>query len=638
MAGTTGTTGRTGTAGATGDGTTGAARAGTTGAAGAGPTGPAGSSPLDRRPRRERLRERARRHERPLVALLAALLLAAWLGGSALVADGPHPREVPLDAALRAATAAEEVSYEEGPGRLVVTAPDGAQVVSAVPRAGAEEVLDRLLDARVPVEVEPAGLSPTDVLLPLLPVLLLLAVLVVVLRRQGGALGLSGGKRLPAEVPTTRFDDVIGAEETVAELREVVTFLHDPGAFAALGARMPRGLLFSGPPGTGKTLLARALAGEAGVPVFIVSGSEFVEVFAGKGAARVRELFAQARKHPAAIVFLDEIDAVGRRRTEGGGSGADGEAERTLNQLLVELDGFGERGHLVVIGATNRPEMLDPALTRPGRFDRTVAVGLPDRRAREGLLRHYAAGKVVADDVDWALLSRRTPGMSGAQLEQLLNEAALEAVRTGAARVDGDHVATALATVALGKASRHALVSERDRAVTAWHEAGHTLCALLLPGAHPPVQVSIVPRGHAGGVTWMAGSDDAFLARSAAHAQLAVALGGRAAEELLLDGDPTTGAHNDLESATSLATSLVARYGLAGTLAVHDGPPTDAVRARVEELLVDALERARTLLREHRALLDALAELLLLEEDVEHAAVAALARAHGVEAVNVPGR
>jgi cell division protease FtsH len=435
----------------------------------------------------------------------------------------------------------------------------------------------------------------------------------------------------PAETPDTRFADVAGCDEAIDELREMVAFLREPARFTRTGAKPPKGALLVGPPGTGKTLLARAVAGEAGVPFFAVAGSDFVEKYVGVGAQRVRELFAAARDHGQAIIFVDEIDAVARRRS-GDGEQGNGESENTLIALLAEMDGFTGSG-IVVLAATNRADILDPALTRPGRLDRKVEVPNPDRRGRQRILEVHAAGKPLAEDVDLLAIARRTPGFSGAQLAGLVNEACLEAVRRDADVVDQDCFDHAVATIAMGRARTSALVTEHDRRITAWHEGGHAAAAFLLPDADDPVQVTIVPRGPAGGVTWMSGNDDIFLPRRKAHAQLVVALAGRAAEEALLDGEYTQGASGDLQSATDLAYRMATQYGMT-RLGYQVRDPRHAGGSKevgevVEELLAGAHAEATALLAEHRDLLTAVAEALLEDETLTAADVRALAEAVG---------
>ncbi|HEX5335898.1 MAG TPA: AAA family ATPase, partial [Propionicimonas sp.] len=435
--------------------------------------------------------------------------------------------------------------------------------------------------------------------------------------------GGSGSRRLghkkavtvePATLPETRFSDVAGCDEAKAELLELVMFLKEPERFTRTGATAPKGALLTGPPGTGKTLLARAVAGESGVPMFTAVGSDFVEKYVGVGAQRIRALFAAARKHEKAIIFIDEVDAVARRRG-GEGEMAHVESETTLIALLSEMDGF-HTSSVIVIAATNRADMLDPAITRPGRLDRKVEVPNPDRRGREQILAVHVAGKPIADGVDFTGLARRTPGFSGAQLAALVNEACVDAVRRDLAEVNAECFEHAVATIAIGRARTSALVTDHDREVTAWHESGHTVAAYLQEHADDPVQVTIVPRGPAGGVTWMSGNDDQFLPRRKAHAQLVTALAGRAAEEILLDGEFTQGAAGDLQSATELATAMASSYGMTrlGDQVRRGGSaPTQDVSDVVEELLGEAHTAATKLLGEHRTFLGAVAAELLVE-------------------------
>ena len=452
--------------------------------------------------------------------------------------------------------------------------------------------------------------------------------------------GGSGGGRFghkkapaiePATVPETRFSDVAGCDEAKAELLELVMFLKEPERFTRTGATAPKGALLTGPPGTGKTLLARAVAGESGVPMFTAAGSDFVEKYVGVGAQRIRALFAAARKHERAIIFIDEVDAVVRRRG-GNGEIAHIESETTLVALLSEMDGF-HATHVLVIAATNRADMLDPAITRPGRLNRKVEVPNPDRRGRQQILAVHTAGKPIADGVDFAALARRTPGFSGAQLQALVNEACVDAVRRDLAEVTAECFEHAVATIAMGRARTSALVTDHDREVTAWHESGHTLAAYLQEQADDPVQVTIIPRGPSGGVTWMSGNDDQFLPRRKAHAQLVTALAGRAAEEILLDGEFTQGAAGDLHSATELATSMATRYGMTRLgYQVRGGasPPTQEVSDVVEELLGGAHTAATKLLGEHKTFLGAVAAELLAEETLTLADVHEIATQLGV--------
>jgi len=435
----------------------------------------------------------------------------------------------------------------------------------------------------------------------------------------------------PATVPKTRFSDVAGCDEAKAELLELVMFLKEPERFTRTGATAPKGALLTGPPGTGKTLLARAVAGESGVPMFTATGSDFVEKYVGVGAQRIRALFAAARKHDRAIIFIDEVDAVARRRS-GEGETAHIESETTLLALLSEMDGF-HTSNIIVIAATNRGDMLDPAITRPGRLDRKVEVPNPDRRGREQILAVHTTGKPIADGVDFTALARRTPGFSGAQLRALVNEACVDAVRRDLAEVTAECFEHAVATIAMGRARTSALVTDHDREVTAWHESGHTLAAYLQEQADDPVQVTIIPRGPAGGVTWMSGNDDQFLPRRKAHAQLVTALAGRAAEEILLDGEFTQGAAGDLQTATELATSMATRYGMTrlGYQVRRAGSnPAQEVSDVVEELLGEAHTAATKLLGEHRTFLGAVAAELLVEETLTLADVHQIATRLGV--------
>jgi cell division protease FtsH len=438
------------------------------------------------------------------------------------------------------------------------------------------------------------------------------------------------------DLPSTRFSDVAGAEEAVADLRELVDFLSEPERFRRLGATVPKGALLVGPPGTGKTLLARAVAGEAGVPFFSASGSDFVEMYVGVGAKRVRELFAKAGKAERAIVFIDEVDALARTRSGGESQASNIEQEGTLVALLTALDGFADRGSVIVLAATNRPDILDPALTRPGRLDRKIEVPNPDRRGRESILSVHGRSKPLASDVDLTSVARRTPGFSGAQMAAVVNEAALEAVRRDLEQVDASCFDHAVATIAMGRARTSAMVTQHDRRIAAWHEAGHTIAALLLPHADDPVQVTIVPRGPAGGVTWMSGNDDVFLGRRRALSQMVVSLAGRAGEEALLDGEYTQGAAGDLQSATQTALNLVTQYGMSrlGYMVRSDGVLQAGgmreVNVVVEELLAEAHAKATQLIHVHRSLLDVVAEALLDVETLTFAQVRALADGLGV--------
>ena len=493
-----------------------------------------------------------------------------------------------------------------------------------------------------PINVEPGGGSALpSLLLGFLPFLILLGLLVLLGRNLSRgqqnvfSFGRSRARVYDVERPRVTFADVAGEEEAKAELTQVVDFLRNPAKYHRIGARLPRGVLLIGPPGTGKTLLARAVAGEAGVPFFSVSASEFVEMFVGVGASRVRDLFERAKAQAPSIIFIDELDAVGRQRFAGLGVGND-EREQTLNQLLVEMDGFEAHHDVVVIAATNRPDVLDPALLRPGRFDRQVTVGLPDRRGRLAILRIRARGIPVAPDVDFDSLAAATPGFSGADLANLVNEAALVAARRGKEIVDRADFEEALDKILLGT-TRSMLMSEEERRVVAYHEAGHAVVAYFTPGSDPLRKISIVPRGRSLGVTVQTPEEDRFnYTKSQLFGRLAVLLGGRAAEELVFH-EVSTGAQNDLKEATQLARRMVGLWGMSeeiGPLYLGLGEQhvflgreiaqdhqiaettLDRVDAAVQRILNSAKEQAQAILIEHRHELDRLADLLVIEETV----------------------
>lgn len=517
-------------------------------------------------------------------------------------------------------------------------------VHAVVPLSSTPQVADQLRDAGVDttvIAVQRQGLL-ASMAVSLLPLLLLLTVLLLVLRKGGlggaGALGLSKRNKSPVDIPSTRFSDVAGIDEAVAELAEVVDFLHEPERYTRNGATLPRGFLLEGPPGTGKTLLARAVAGQAGVPFYAISGAQFVEMFAGLGASRMRDLFNRAREHSRAIIFIDEIDTIGKQRGQGMPNGATDEREGTLNQLLEEMDGFARNSGIIVMAATNRSDVLDTALLRPGRFDRKIAVPPPDRGGRERILRLYAADRPFDGNIDWAGIARRTPGMSGAELEQLLNEAALDTTRNNEKRISTARVENAIATSVLGRERRSALVTDRDQQIVAWHEAGHTVAALLLEQADDPVQVTIVPRGGTGGATWTQGADDQLLTRTQATSRLCVTMAGRAAEEQLLDGDYTQGAHGDLQAATQLATQMVAAFGMGEVPLARneerlrlDGPTADAVDREAAELIEQSLVQARALLDAEQQLLAATADALQRQETLRLEQLRALVDSYGSE-------
>ncbi|MFF2402378.1 ATP-dependent zinc metalloprotease FtsH [Streptomyces goshikiensis] len=495
-----------------------------------------------------------------------------------------------------------------------------------------------------PVVVQRSFLA--NLLLSLAPMLLLVLLWVLVARRMSGMGGMGGlGRKAPpkpvelAGAKRTTFEDVAGIDEVKGELGDVVDFLRNPQRYQRLGARMPGGVLLAGAPGTGKTLLARAVAGEAGVPFFSASASEFIEMIVGVGASRVRELFAEARKVAPAIVFIDEIDTIGRVRGGGAAMGGHDEREQTLNQILTEMDGFSGSEGVVVLAATNRPDVLDPALIRPGRFDRTVAVSPPDRSGREAILRIHTRDIPLAPDADLEQVARTTPGMTGADLANLANEAALLAVRRGQDRVTQADFMDALEKVQLG-AARSLVMPEEERRRTAYHESGHALLGMLQPGADPVRKITIVPRGRALGVTLSTPDADRYAyTEDYLRGRIIGALGGMAAEQLVFDVI-TTGAENDLEQVTNLVRGMVGRWGMSERVGRLTAIPADAqspygllaapatldvvdheMRRIVDECHADALR----LLREHRPKLDALARALLASETLDEPAAYAAA-------------
>jgi len=576
-----------------------------------------------------------------VVALFVVVLFVLFNlpGGASSKKKTP---EVTLSGAVQAIKEGKvgRLHLNDGSRRATLILNNGTEVQTAYPVGSGPELTNTAIEYDVKVTASPnkAGSMWGSLLLSLLPVGLLIAFFIFFMGpRMGMNVGkLNKSRREPTEVPDTRFADVAGVEEAVAEVKEIVEFLTDPDRFTAAGARMPRGVLLVGPPGTGKTLLARAVAGEAGVPFFALSGSDFVETFVGVGASRVRQVFTAARKHGRAIIFIDEIDAVGKARSSQSSGSGNEERENTLNQLLVEMDGFSDSG-VIVLAATNRADVLDAALTRPGRFDRRVTVPAPDRVGRTKILELYARERRLDRDVDLVALARRTPGLTGADLALLMNEAALEAARSGSQTITNAHLQAALATAVMGRSRVSAVVTERDRRITAWHEAGHAVAALLLPHADDPVSVTIVPRGQAGGVTWMGGNDNSFLTRSEAEARLVVAMAGRAAEEHHLDGDFTQGAASDFASATSLALSMVTEFGMSelgptsrATYAQLGSGQADRIGEAVDRLLQQAIDTARDLIAANVPLLEDLVAELLREETVTGVQLSVLAGRHGL--------
>lgn len=480
-----------------------------------------------------------------------------------------------------------------------------------------------------------------------IPIIILVVLFFFIMQQtQGGGgrvmnFGKSRAKLMGEGNVKVSFKDVAGAEEAKQELEEVVEFLKDPGKFTTIGAKIPKGVLLAGPPGTGKTLLAKAVAGEAGVPFFTISGSDFVEMFVGVGASRVRDLFTQAKKNAPCIIFIDEIDAVGRQRGAGLGGGHD-EREQTLNQLLVEMDGFGANEGIITIAATNRPDILDPALLRPGRFDRQVIVGRPDLRGREAILKVHARNKPLADDVDLKIIAKKTPGFTGADLSNLLNEAALLAARLNKKVITMAEVEETSEKVSMGPERRSHIVSDKDRKLTAYHESGHAIVAHLLPHADPVHKVTIIPRGAAGGYTMMLPTEEQnYKTKSQLLADIRVALGGRIAEALILD-EISTGASGDLQSVTNTARAMVTRWGMSDELGPivfgeqqeqiflgknlgHERNYSEEIAAKIDSeihrIVEEAYKDVTKLLSDNEKFLHDMANALLEEETIDAKAV-----------------
>jgi cell division protease FtsH len=548
----------------------------------------------------------------------------------------------------------KDVTYEEESAKRFET---------EVPTFADEKQLANLLEENdVVVNAKPPGSRSLleTILFSFGPTILLVALFIWLFRRAasagagGGVLGQFGrsrARRVEAETQTVTFEDVAGIDEAENELVEVVDFLRHPEKYRKLGARIPRGVLLSGPPGTGKTLLARAVAGEAGVPYFSASASEFIEAIVGIGASRVRDLFQQAKEAAPAIIFVDELDAIGRSRGGSGGSlGGHDEREQTLNQILTEMDGFDSSDSVIVLGATNRPDVLDPALLRPGRFDRRVAVQPPDSKGRELILRVHTRSVPLADDVDLERLASTTPGMVGADLANLVNEAALLAARRGHDKVQPADFTDALEKIVLG-AERKIVLGQDDRRRIAYHEGGHAIVGMLTPGADPVRKVSIIPRGQALGVTLSTPDDDRFnLSEAELRAKIRVALGGRVAEEVVF-GDITTGAESDIQQVTMIARGMVERWGMSAkvgflTVTPQNGrnpllpgaePVSEATQelidAEVRRIVDDEHDATTKLISENRDKLDNLAEALLERETLDEIDAYAAA---GIERDRVP--
>jgi len=593
----------------------------------------------------------------PLFWIIAALIAVSVFGQ--ISATGEEYKKVETSAILN------EISLNNVKSALVIDRDqkvqvilkdgefvDGSAKIEASYVAGQEALIVELLTSNPPaagwdIKVPKQSLF-VSLLFSILPILLIIFLLLLFMGGgQGGrvlSFGRSRAKLQNKEMPTNTFVDVAGADEAVAELREIKDFLASPDKYKAIGAKIPKGVLLYGPPGTGKTLLARAVAGEAKVPFYSISGSEFVEMFVGVGASRVRDLFAQAKQNAPAIVFVDEIDAVGRQRGAGLGGGND-EREQTLNQLLVEMDGFEANGQVILIAATNRPDVLDPALLRPGRFDRQISVDRPDLKGRAAILAVHAKNKPVAKDVDLESYAKRTPGFTGADLANVLNEAALLAARQDRKAIRNFDIDEAIDRVMAGPQKVSRLMTEEERRITAYHEGGHALVAHALPHTDPVHKVTIMPRGRALGYTMVLPDEDRYaVTRNQMLDQLAYTMGGRAAEELIFH-DPTTGASNDIEKATNLARAMVTQYGMtqrlgAIKLGISDSQPflgrdyghqrdysesiAAVVDSEIREMIENAHQEAFDILVANRETLDRLVEELLENETLNKEEIAAV--------------
>ena len=535
--------------------------------------------------------------------------------------------------------------------KLNITTKDGSKLVSSKePGSDLIELMrnsgiDPLqTDVNIIIKGRSGWGTVIGLLFNFLPIIFFAGLILFMMRQaQGGAnqtfgFGKSKARKFTDNKSGVTFNDVAGVEEAKIELSEIVEFLKEPDKFRKLGAKVPRGVLLVGPPGTGKTLLAKAVAGEANVLFYSISGSEFVEMFVGVGAARVRDLFGQAKANSPCIIFIDEIDAVGRHRGSGLGGGHD-EREQTLNQILVEMDGFESEGfNIIIIAATNRPDILDPALLRPGRFDRRVVIDVPDKRGRTEILKVHSKGKPLADGVDLSKLSEQTPGFTGADLANLMNESAILAARREKNKIDHDDFAESIDRVIAGPAKKNKVLSDKTIKVTACHEVGHALCGHLIPEADTPVKISIIARGHMGGYTRFLPEDETALqTKNQLEAKIVVALGGRAAEEIVL-GEITTGASNDMEQATQIARTMIMKYGMSDLL----GPRTlgkreetiflgrdiseqkdysekiaGVIDEEVRELISKAYEKSKYLIKNNIKTLNNIVDYLIVNETIE---------------------
>jgi len=591
----------------------------------------------------------------PIIYIVLAIA-AVWIGTTLLTGSGFKEISTQEGLDLLEGSTVTSAKIVDGEQRvdLTLSKADGAngeqvQFYYVAPRG--LEVIDAVNAADVKFDDEvPQTNFFTQLIGILLPFLIIGVIFYFLLSRmQGGGnrvmqFGKSKAKLVGKEAPKVTFADVAGADEAIEELEEIKDFLKEPAKFLAVGARIPKGVLLYGPPGTGKTLLARATAGEAGVPFYTISGSDFVEMFVGVGASRVRDLFDQAKQNSPAIIFIDEIDAVGRHRGAGIGGGND-EREQTLNQLLVEMDGFDVKTNVILIAATNRPDVLDPALLRPGRFDRQIGVDSPDLQGRKQILEVHAKGKPMADGVDLEVLARKTPGFTGADLANVLNEAALLTARSNAQLIDNRALDEAVDRVMAGPQRRTRLMNDKEKLITAYHEGGHALAAASMRNTDPVTKVTILPRGRALGYTMVLPLEDKYsVTRNELLDQLTYAMGGRVAEEIVFH-DPTTGASNDIEKATSIARRMVTEYGMSARvgsvkLGSSSGEPflgrdmgatrdySDTIAQTIDDevraLIDQAHDEAWQVLNTNRDTLDKLATELLEKETLDHTQLATI--------------
>lgn len=578
--------------------------------------------------------------------LASAFITVLWTYNSS-----PQPtEEIPVSRLAAAITNDEvdEIAVNSDGRQLTVTFDNGEVSRSRI--SGASSLEELLVTYGVdPSNVEINYENPSrwawvgTALISLLPIALIFGFFYYFYMRQSQAgggqvaqFGKSRARLFTGETPTVTFDDVAGVEEAKEELAEIVEFLRTPEKFVSFGARIPKGVLLVGPPGTGKTLLAKAVSGEAGVPFFSIAGSEFVEMFVGVGASRVRDLFEQANRHSPCIIFIDEIDAVGRQRGAGLGGGHD-EREQTLNQILVEMDGFSTDTHIIMLAATNRPDILDPALLRPGRFDRRVTVDRPDVKGRERIFNVHMRGKPVSKHVNVEVLAKATPGFAGADIENTVNEAALLAARRDRPNIGMPEFHEAIERVQLGPERRSRVMTDEDKEITAYHEAGHAVVSHFVPHALPLRKVTIVPRGPAGGVTWYLEDDQQYVSTNKLMARMATALGGRVAEEIIF-GDVTTGASSDLNYVTRLARSMVTQWGMSDKLGLrtygerqemvflgreiseqrnYSDALAEEIDREVRVLIDESYQMATDVLTNHRHVLELVSQTLIEQETLD---------------------